>query len=68
MTSRHLRVAVPARGRAERVDTELAPSPQFTPVVLGHSLLGRGYLGYARPFDIADRVIELDSGRIVETS
>jgi phage tail-like protein len=39
------------------LDTELAPSPHFAPVVLGQSLLGRGYLGYARPFDIADRVI-----------
>jgi phage tail-like protein len=45
-------------GRARLgLDTELARSPQFTPVVLGQSLLGRGYLGYARPFDIADRVV-----------
>ena len=45
-------------GRARLgLDTELARSLQFTPVVLGQSLLGRGYLGYARPFDIADRMI-----------
>jgi phage tail-like protein len=45
-------------GRARLgLDTELASSPQFAPVSLGQSLLGRGYLGYARPFDISDRLV-----------
>jgi phage tail-like protein len=45
-------------GRARLgLDTELAQSPEFSPTVLGKTPLGRGYLGYSRPFDIADRVV-----------
>jgi phage tail-like protein len=45
-------------GRARLgLDTELASAPRFAPVIIGQSLLGRGYLGYARPFDIPDRVV-----------
>ena len=45
------------------LDTELAYGLRFTPVVLGTSRLGRGYLAQQRPFDIADRVIS-DRDRI----
>ncbi|MFE9690602.1 phage tail protein [Micromonospora sp. NPDC005806] len=45
-------------GRARLgLDTELVGSPRFVPVVLGETPLGRGYLGFQRPFDIADRVV-----------
>lgn len=39
------------------LDTELAGSARFDPVVLGRSLLARGYLGHQRPFDIPNRMI-----------
>lgn len=39
------------------LDTELAGSARFSPVTLGQSLLGRGYLGFQRPWDIPDRMI-----------
>jgi phage tail-like protein len=39
------------------LDTELAGSARFGPVLVGQSLLGRGYLGYQHPFDIPDRLV-----------
>lgn len=46
-------------GRARLgLDTELGDAPLFRPVVLGREpLIAGGYLGYPRPFDIADRVV-----------
>ncbi|WP_405868133.1 phage tail protein [Streptomyces sp. NBC_01515] len=45
------------------LDTVLRRGPSFTPMVTGGSLLAGGYLGYAYPFDITDRLVS-DRDRI----
>ncbi|KQW48931.1 hypothetical protein ASC77_09435 [Nocardioides sp. Root1257] len=45
------------------LDTELGRAPLFEAVVPGRTRLAAGYLGYAHPFDIADRVVS-DRDRI----
>jgi phage tail-like protein len=41
------------------IDTEIGQAPVFVPAILGNpdALLAAGYLGYPRPFDLADRVV-----------
>ncbi|MFD3584533.1 phage tail protein [Streptomyces sp. NPDC058683] len=51
-------------GRARLgIDTQVVAGPSFTPIVTGSGVLAAGYLGYAHPFDITDRVVS-DRDRI----
>ena len=38
-------------------DTELGNAPAYVPMVTGNDYLAAGYLGYPRPFDLADRIV-----------
>jgi phage tail-like protein len=38
-------------------DTELGNAPVYVPMVTGSNYLAGGYLGYPRPFDLADRIV-----------
>jgi phage tail-like protein len=38
-------------------DTELGNSAAYVPMVTGTDYLAAGYLGYPRPFDLADRIV-----------
>jgi phage tail-like protein len=38
-------------------DTELGNPPAYVPMVTGSDYLAAGYLGYPRPFDLADRIV-----------
>ena len=44
-------------------DTELGNSAAYVPMVTGSNYLAAGYLGYPRPFDLADRIV-VDRDRV----
>ncbi len=45
------------------LDTELGTSAAYVPMVTGRDHLAEGYLGYPRPFDLADRIV-VDRDRV----